>query len=75
MTKGTIKVEAIGQGFTIKNAGGEGTNNTFYFLKGLQKRGLFLSIQEGPMHLAHYLPAERIGKFKAFAERNGFQIV
>jgi hypothetical protein len=71
MTKGTIKVERIGNGFTIKNAGGK---DTFYFLRGLQKRGLFLTIQEGPLHLAHYLPAERIERFKSYAQRNGFQI-
>lgn len=75
MTKGTIKFEGTGTGFRIMNGGDdEGTDNVFNFLNGLQKRGLFQTISNGPYHRNNWLPDHRMAKFIGYATRCGFKV-
>jgi hypothetical protein len=71
MTNGTIKIEFTGSGYKVFNGGGE---KTFSFLCGLQKRGLFHHISHGPNHLANWIEKDRLEKFTASCEKNGFNI-
>jgi len=72
MTNGTIQIEFTGSGFKVRNGGGEAT---FAFLCGLQKRGLFRSMHEGPLHLVNWIEKHRVEKFQAYCEANGFKVV
>lgn len=71
MTNGTIQIEFTGAGFKVRNGGGE---KTFAFLSGLQKRGLFHSMHEGPLHLVNWIEKGRVEKFSAYCKANGFNV-
>jgi hypothetical protein len=72
MANGTIQIEFTGSGFKVRNGGGAGT---FKFLCGLQKRGLFNSMQEGPNHRVNWIEKKRVEKFQSYCEAQGFEVV
>jgi hypothetical protein len=81
-TKGRIlvsKLDLMGytpetQVYFIQNGGGSngGSNNVFHFLQGHRKY-FDHSLMMGRTY--NSLPANRIEKFRAYAERNGFEVV
>ncbi len=71
---GTIKISFTGTGYEVQNGGGAGTNNTFHFLKGLDERGLFKKISNGPYARSHWIEIERLPNFILYCEANGFKV-